>query len=518
MALGDLGQWLGGGTPSKSRSEFWCNGTIPWISPKDMKANRIIDTEDHITPAALGSSPTTMLEAGSVVVVVRSGILRHSLPVAVTRVDATLNQDLKGLRPSPAFVPDYVAYALRRYEDILLQTCSKTGTTVQSVEFPEFLRFQIPVAPLSEQQRIVAAIEEQFTRLDAAVAGLKRTRANLKRYRAAVLAAACSGRLVPTEAELAAREGRGYEPADQLLERILRERQERWEADQLAKMQALGKVATSETWKRKYKQPLRPDHEILPNETLPDGWTWATLGQLAWSVKDGPHYSPKYVEDGIPFISGGNVRPSGVDFKSAKRISPQLHEELSKRCKPELGDMLYTKGGTTGIARVNTYSHEFNVWVHVAVLKLVQSIEPFYLQHTLNAPASHAQAQRYTHGVGNQDLGLTRMVNIVFALPPLSEQVRIVDEVDRRLSVIAELETSLHHALARAERLRQSVLQRAFEGKLVPQDPTDEPAEVLLERIKQERATQPTNGSWGRLRKARGMKPLFELQEVGEQS
>ena len=118
-----------------------------------------------------------------------------------------------------------------------------------------------------------------------------------------------------------------------------------------------------------------PELEDLPE--LPEGWCWANLGQLTWSVKDGPHYSPKYVSEGIPFITGGNVRPSGVDFVNAKRITPELYNELSKRCKPEKGDILYTKGGTTGIARVNTYDNEFTVWVHVAVLKLCGLLSPF---------------------------------------------------------------------------------------------------------------------------------------------
>lgn len=187
------------------------------------------------------------------------------------------------------------------------------------------------------------------------------------------------------------------------------------------------------------------------------------------------------------------MRPSGIDFVNAKYISPDLHAELSKRCKPEKGDILYTKGGTTGIARVNTYDTEFNVWVHVAVLKLVDSVDRFYLQHTLNSPFCYAQAQQFTHGVGNQDLGLTRMVNIVLPLPPLAEQQRIVTEVERRLSVVAEVEAAVAANLKRAGRLRQAILKRAFEGKLVPQDPSDEPASTLLERIREGREPRTEN-------------------------
>ncbi len=102
------------------------------------------------------------------------------------------------------------------------------------------------------------------------------------------------------------------------------------------------------------------------------------------------------------------------------------------------------------------------MWVHVAVLKLAQSLNPFFLQHTLNSPEAYKQAQRFTHGVGNQDLGLTRMVRIRFGLPPLAEQERIVAEVERRLSIADKLEATITANLLRANRMRQAILKQAF--------------------------------------------------------
>jgi type I restriction enzyme S subunit len=404
-----------------------------------------------------------------------------------------------------------------RYLEAYLQTSDardaidlmKTGGSDSGLNLTHerFKQLRIPLAPFAAQQCIVAEIEKQFTRLDAAVAALKRAQANLKRYRAAVLKAACEGRLVPTEAELARKEGRGYETGEQLLARILKERRAKWEAAQLAKMQASGKPPKNDEWKKKYKEPEPANTTKLPR--LPEGWTWVSVGQVSWSIKDGPHYSPKYAEEGVPFITGGQVRPSGVDFEAAKFISSALHSELTKRCKPERGDILYTKGGTTGIARVNTYEIDFSVWVHVAVLKLVGSIVPFYLQHALNSPFCYGQSQRFTHGVGNQDLGLTRMVNIVFGLPPISEQRRIVEEIDRRLSALDVVGMDLERQVTRADRLRQSILKRAFEGKLVRQDSHDEPASVLLERIRAERGTESQRR--GAKRKFAGTKTLKNL-------
>ncbi len=311
----------------------------------------------------------------------------------------------------------------------------------------QYLRkLSVPVPSLAKQQAIVDEIEKQFSRLDDAVANLQRVKANLKRYKASILKAAVEGRLVETEASIAKREGRSYETGEQLLRRILEERREKW------------------VGRGKYKEPESP--RIEHTFELPQGWAWATLGHLSLSVKDGPHYSPKYVADGIPFISGGNVRPEGIDFTSTKYISKELHQELSKRCKPEVGDLLYTKGGTTGIARVNTDPREFNVWVHVAVLKLANSLQRFYVQHALNSQHCYRQAQEYTHGVGNQDLGLTRMVWITVPLPPLAEQTRIVAEAERHLLIIHEIEVEVEGSLLRAQKLRQAALVKSFSGKL----------------------------------------------------
>jgi len=307
----------------------------------------------------------------------------------------------------------------------------------------QYLRqLSLPLPPPKQQDEVVDELEKQFSRLDEAVANLKRVKANLKHYKAAVLKTAIEGQLAANEAELARRTGGRVECANDLLQRILADHRSRWEG------------------RGRYKVPAAPRPEW--QFPLPEGWVWTTLGHLAYSVKDGPHYSPKYSEVGIPFISGSNVRPEGIDFSTTKFISPDLHAELSNRCKPDRGDLLYTKGGTTGVARVNTERREFNVWVHVAVLKLCPNVNPFYVQHALNSEHCYRQAQQYTHGVGNQDLGLTRMVWITIPIPPRAEQDRIVAEVDRRLSIVREIEAEVDANLKRANLMRQAVLARAF--------------------------------------------------------
>ena len=307
----------------------------------------------------------------------------------------------------------------------------------------------------------------------------------MEQLRQSVLAAGVRGDLTKSWRE---KHAKNIEPASKLLDRILTERRKKWEEAELAKMKAKGKSPKDDKWKKRYKDAELP--KIEETYKIPETWVWTNIGQLSWSVKDGPHYSPKYSETGIPFISGGNVRPEGIDFSTAKYISPELHAQLSERCKPEFGDLLYTKGGTTGIARINTEKREFNVWVHVAVLKLVDSINPFYLQNALNSLYCYRQSQKYTHGVGNQDLGLTRMIWITVPLPPLQEQTEIIRRADEISSIVSKIQKLTDLNLNHAESLRQSILKSAFTGDLVPQDPNDEPASILLERICKEKARQ----------------------------
>jgi type I restriction enzyme S subunit len=218
-----FGTFTGGGTPSKDRPEFWTNGNIPWVSPKDMKSFEIHQTEDYITEDAVAESATTVVPSESVLMVTRSGILRHTFPVAIARVAVALNQDLKALAPHEGVHPDYVAYALQAFGQSIIHACSKDGTTVQSIDALALKRFQLPLAPMFEQRRITDVLDELFSDLDAGVAALERIRAKLKLYRTSVLKAAVEGTLTADWRERYS----NTEPASELLRRILAERRRR---------------------------------------------------------------------------------------------------------------------------------------------------------------------------------------------------------------------------------------------------------------------------------------------------
>ena len=164
-ALGDIGIWFGGGTPSKSRKDYWDGGTIPWVSPKDMGRPIVDSSEDKITEAAIKGSSTKLVPKNSVAIVVRSSILDKVLPSALIPVPVTLNQDMKAVVPDSAFISGYVAHFIRSRGDEILRSARKRGGSVASIETNKLFSFRIPVPSLKEQ----ASIVEILDKLDALV-------------------------------------------------------------------------------------------------------------------------------------------------------------------------------------------------------------------------------------------------------------------------------------------------------------------------------------------------------------
>jgi type I restriction enzyme S subunit len=398
---------------------------------------------------------------------------------------ALLNQRVCKISPEERFYrKKLLAYVLPGYlRAINSETSSVTVKHLSSFTVGEI---PIPLPPLAEQDRLVAEIEKQFTRLEAAVAALKRVQANLKRYRAAVLKAACEGRLVPTEAELARAEGRSYEPADQLLQRILAERRARWEEEQIARMRAADKPPKDDEWKKKYQEPEPPQMAGLPE--LSEGWMWSSIGQV-FDVYVGATPSrskTEYWNGDISWVSSGEVAFCRIR-ETRERISNLGLENSSALVHPPGTVLLGMIGegktrGQSAILEIPACNNQNAAAIRVSVTP----IPPEYIFRFFEG--DYERTRRLSSGGNQPALNKERVKAIVFPLPPIAEQRRILTEVERRLSVIDELEMQVEANLKRAERLRQAILKHAFEGKLVPQDPGDEPASVLLERIRAERA------------------------------
>ena len=312
---------------------------------------------------------------------------------------------------------------------------------------------QFPIAPLPEQRRIVAEIEKQFTRLEAGVAALRRVQANFKRYRAAVLKAACGGKLVPTEAELQKSEGRGqkgFESGEQLLKRILAERRKNW------------------TGRGKYKEPPAPDTTSLP--VLPEGWAWATVEQLSTRVQYGSSAKTDEDSTGVPVLRMGNIQEGKIDFGRLKYLS-KIHYEF-----PELllarGDLLFNRTnsaelvGKTAVFKGTPSPCSFASYL--IRVRFGTGCSPDFVGYFANSVLGRAWvANVVSQQVGQANVNGTKLQMLTLPPPPIDEQTRIVAEVERRLSVVEELEAVVSANLQRAARLRQSILQRAFNGELI---------------------------------------------------
>jgi type I restriction enzyme S subunit len=363
------------------------------------------------------------------------------------------------------------------------------STAVPSLRRDDYNAVRAAVAPEPEQTRIVAEIEKQFTRLEAGVATLQHVKANLKRYRAAVLKAAVEGRLVPTEAELARRESHSYEPAGELLQRILAERRARWEADQFARLRASGKERKDANRKARYKDPACPDTTNAP--VLPDGWTWAAVEQVSRLVQYGSSAKTTEESNGVPVLRMINIMSDGrLNLKDLKYLPP-YHKEFPALLL-QTGDLLFNRTNSPGLvgksAVYNGTPSPCSFASYLIRVRTMEGCSPTFLAFCLNSAWGRSWIKSVvSQQVGQANVNGSKLQGFVFPLPPWGEQRRIVAETERRLSVMDELEMHVDANLKRAERLRQAILKRAFEGKLVPHDPNDEPASVLLERIRAER-------------------------------
>ncbi len=198
--------------------------------------------------------------------------------------------------------------------------------------------------------------------------------------------------------------------------------------------------------------------------TNPKGWPAATLGDFIFTASDGPHVSPPYSETGIPFLSTRHVRPGEISWSDLKYLAESDAAVQWKKCRPQRGDILYTKGGTTGLAAAVRTDTPFAVWVHVALLKPNPSkVETEWLESMLNAEFCYRQSQDLTHGIANRDLGLKRMTKIRMYSPPLSLQREFVERKERVNSIRA----TSRLALAELDALFASLQHRAFAGQLL---------------------------------------------------
>lgn len=425
--IGDVAEVIGGGTPRTGENRYFDGGTIPWITPADLSGyneKHIYVGRRNITEAGLNSCGARMLPAGAVLFSSRAPVGY----VAIATVPLCTNQGFKSFVFSDAILPDYAYYYLQRARGLALQLAS--GTTFPEISGANAARIPIPIAPKPEQSRIVSKLETLLSMLDNSVTVLEHAKRNLKAYTASVLKAACAGRLL---------------------------------------------------------------QELVRSDSASTDWRTVPVGRvLEEPLANGR--SPAKSGTGTRILRLTAIRRHVVDFSQTRfgSVSANDREKLVLRA----GDVLVSRGNGSrnlvGRAALVTEQLPRDVILPDTMIRIrlaPQSFDPRYFVHVWNSPFVRAQIERAAKTTaGIYKISQQDIKKFVLSCPPVHVQHAIVEEIERHLSVATQLEREIETALRSARGLRAVILRCAFEGTLVPQDPADEPASILIDRLLSERA------------------------------
>ncbi len=483
--LGESFRWASGGTPRKSVPEYY-GGGIPWAVIGDLNDGLVEVTHSSISEEGLANSSAKWVAPGAVLLAMYGSI--GKLGISATRL--TTNQAIAYTQPDPV-LSGYLFWYLRHIRSDL--SGRGKGGTQRNISQTVIKAVPFPLAPLAEQHRMVARIEVLFSELDDGVTALNRAETTLERYRESVLKAAVEGRLT----ERWRSDNPPEETGEELLRRVLGERRKRWEEEQLAAFAAKGRKPPR-NWKSRYKEPLAPDTSDLP--ALPEGWCWATVDQAAQVIGGlTKNQARAGLPTSYPYLRVANVYADELRLDDVKTIG--VAESELERVLLRAGDLLVVEGnGSSGqIGRVAEWNGELTACCHQNHLIKVRcdrgrTCLPRWLLLWLLSPLGRRTVlDKASSTSGLYTLSLSKARALPFPLAPFREQVEAVRRAD-------SLREAGRHARGRVKAgidvqsaaLRQSILKRAFEGRLVPQDPDDESAGVLLNRIRAAREAEIT--------------------------
>ncbi len=367
-----------------------------------------------------------------------AGTLGRTAIVRKEDLPLNANQAVSIVRLVNSFEYDlmYLIIALNAPKIQKLLTEQKKITAIPNLTLEIISDCFIPLPPLAEQKRIVAKIKEllpyieQYEKSETQLSALNETFPEM--LKKSILQEAVQGKLVPQDPS--------DEPAGVLLERIKAEKQRLIKDGKIKKDKHESVIFTRD----KIPYEITDGKErCIADEVpfdIPESWEWCRLGSILFKLTDGTHSTPKYIENGIPFISVKDVSTGKLDFSNCKFISENEHNELYERCDPEYGDILLTKVGTTGIPVVVDTNEKFSLFVSVALLKFDQSlIYNKYLLHLINSPLVQKQAAENTKGVGNKNWVMRDIANTLIAIPPIKEQHRIVAKIEELMQYCDKL-------------------------------------------------------------------------------
>ena len=391
--LEDIVSFGGGKTPSMDNKEYWDNGKHLWVTSKDMKRTHITNSLMKITDKAL--ERMTLYERGTLLVVTRSGILRHTLPLSILEKPATVNQDLKTISPHIQELSEYLYVIIKANEHIILKEYHKDGTTVDSIDFDKFRCLPIPLAPIAEQKRIIAASKHWFSLIDQIEQGKSDLQTTIKQTKSKILDLAIHGKLVP--------QNPNDEPAIELLKRI------------------------------------NPDFTPCDNGHYPNGWQQTILGDLFY------HNTGKALnssnKEGVMrnYLTTSNVYWNKFDFTVIKQM-PFKDSELDK-CTVTKGDLLVCEGGDIGRSAIWNYDYDICIQNHIHRLRpKIDLCVPFYYYALAYLKENNLIGGK---GIGLLGLSSNALHKIELPLPPLTEQQRIVQKIEELFSVLDNIQNAL---------------------------------------------------------------------------
>lgn len=466
---------VGGGTPSKSVPSYY-EGDIPWMTVKDMNKSYLTDTIDHITQEAIDNSSTNVIPAGTPIIATRMSLGK----IVRASFDSAINQDLKALFVNRE-VDDYYFEYWYRSQGLKIESLG-TGTTVKGVRLEVINALEFPLAPLAEQKRIVEKLDEVLAQVDTIKARLDGIPGLLKRFRQSVLASAVSGKLT--------QEWRGEANHQISIDELLFSHRKRWEKSKLDDFKAKNKLPKSDKWKEKYKLP-----ESVVDESVwltPSNWCWASIDTIAFVTKlAGFEFTKfvKYVDEGtVPVIKAENVGKDGFK-KTNFSLVPKSIVEALPRSEIYGGELLVTfvGAGVGQVCRVPS-DRKYFLGPNVALARVLDTnVDERYIEFLFKSNGGFKNLLSQSKGAAQPSLSMTQIRQTSVPIPPLEEQQEIVRLVDQYFAFADTIEVQVKKAQARVDNLTQSILAKAFRGELVEQDPNDEPADKLLERIAQAR-------------------------------
>lgn len=470
VKLGKITDIISGGTPSTEKKEYYENGIIPWITPKDLskyKSKYIFNGNKNITELGLKNSSARLLPKNSVLLSSRAPIGY----VVICKQEVTTNQGFKSFKPSDTYIPEFLYYYLSNSKGYLESIA--TGTTFKELSGEKVKIICFPLPPLEEQKRIVEKLEFMFEKINKAKELIQEVKENIGNRKESILNKAFRGELT---AEW--RKNNQTEDAIEFLKSINEEKIKNWEQ------------ACIEAEKNGKKKPSKPKIEEIKNiiiskeeepYEMPESWEWSLMDVIV-DVRDGTHDSPAFIEKGFPLITSKNLKNGRIDFENTKNISKEDMLKINCRSRVEVGDILYAMIGTIGNpVYINNDSLDSYAVKNVAIFKPYIRNTSKFLLYYLESFNFFKEIESKIKGSTQKFIPLNILRKVKVPLPPLKEQeeiVRILDEILEKESKIKEL-IELEEAI---ELLEKSILDKAFRGKLGTQNKNDEPAIELLKK------------------------------------